>query len=254
MSVNAFFLDSCIIFNKILNEDIIRTDKLIKNIYDKKINCYVNISIVNECDKKINDTFEFLINILKDSLKTEFLENFRLKSRNGNNILTYDDIPLLEQIFIDTFYIPKYHKERGYNRPFLTAIKSFENYIVKFMENELDNEKEVTINTLFDEITKELIKYEIIIRENFEDIETKFYKLTYTNEKAPQELINKLKPEIHYSDGNHLISMLIYSGKNNLNSIFITSDYGILRNKYILERTGKIIVSNPLYAVNYFKK
>lgn len=250
---NAFFLDSCIIFNKILHEDSIRIDKFVDDLLIHNIKCYVNKSILNECDKKINDTFNFIIEILKDSLKSAFLEQFRIRRRDENNILSYRDIQLLEQIFLDTFYIPRDRRRRPYTRPLISAIKSIENYIVIFMEKELNSNKDITLNYLFEEITKELMKYEIIIREKYEDIENEFKNIEYTNELAPLELVDELIHEIHRTDCNHLIAMLIYSGKHNLNSIFITTDYGILCKKEVLERTFKIKTSNPIYAINYIK-
>lgn len=255
MSDIVFFIDSCIIFNRILEEDITRTNKFFNDVTENRIKCYVNESVKNECDIKIDDTFNFLINTLKNALRGSFLEHFRRQRRDENSELSYDDIKLLEQIFINRYYIPRYGgQRRWFRRPLISTVKSVENFVAIFLEKELDNNEVITLLTFFKNITDELMKYEIEVREKYEDIEEEFYDLEYINEPVSPMLFQGLtQHDLHRSDCIHLLAMSIYSTKNSLNSIFVTGDYGILRQKYILKSGYNIMCSNPLYAINYTK-
>jgi len=59
-SMGVCFIDTCIILNKILDEDSYRTNKFFNDVKNTGIDCYITPSVQEECEKKINTTLDYI--------------------------------------------------------------------------------------------------------------------------------------------------------------------------------------------------
>lgn len=240
------FIDTCIILNKILGEDLFRTEKFFNDMREVGIGCYISPSVDKECDEKITTT----LNYIGDSLKIIFQGGLKYyiekQGRDENSIITREDIRLLERVFIECYV-------RGVLR---APARRIEELIITFIESKLKNGEQVSLKELIVQLTTEIFSLSNELKDKYDDLELmhspEILRSIEDADPVQSAQIQLRFKGIGLADAKHLSSMRVFERKNNIKTVFVTSDYGILNNKINLQNTFNITCSNPLYAVHNF--
>jgi len=118
------------------------------------------------------------------------------------------------------------------------------------------NNEEISIRDLRIQLTTEILSLSNELRDRYDNFELiRSPKIQYPSDEADPAISAKIQINIrntHYSDAEHLSSMHVFERNNNIKTVFVTSDYGILNYKINLQNEFAITCSNPLYAVHNF--
>ncbi|MCW4050493.1 MAG: hypothetical protein NWE89_12245 [Candidatus Bathyarchaeota archaeon] len=245
-SIGAFFLDTCILLNRVLGEDTSRTNKLFNDMGNNDALCWLSESVDIECNVTIMKTINFIGDTLRDFFigALEYLLSYQ--DRTMNDKFTNKDIELIEEIFI-TIQDSDVLK---------TPSRNLEEHIIHIAEDKLNKNEDFTFNELIINITTEILTLTNSLQDRYENIflivkpKVAVYRERPDSTKVTQ--INNSHRDIHNPDTVHLASVIKYKEKENKDAIFVTVDNGMLKNRYMLRNRFDIVVSDPLYAIHKF--
>lgn len=242
--LGAFFLDSCILLNRVLEEDVNRTAKLFRDMRNHPVLCYLSESVDTECNIKIMKTIDFIGDTLRDFFKGALKYLLSNANRSLDDVFTSDDINLIEEIFITI-------KDTDVLR---TPARNLEEHIINVAENKLNENDDFTFNDLLISITTEVLRLSNILQDKYENIFLlRTPEVLIYNENPDPHLVTRIYDshrDIHHPDTVHLASVIKYKEEESQNAIFITADNGILRHRNLLKGRFSLIVSDPLYAIH----
>lgn len=95
----CFFLDTSVLLSEILNQNTSRIEKIKKDVRFSAVPCYISDSVVRECKQKIEDTVNFLGNIIRTTIKLGLEESRRDRGVSITSPIASEDIIALEKIF-----------------------------------------------------------------------------------------------------------------------------------------------------------
>lgn len=244
--IGALFLDTCILLNRILGEDINRTKKLFTDMNKKDVLCFLSESVDIECNVKIMNTINFIGATLRDFFIGALQYLLSEKGRNIDDVFEDKDIKLIEDIFItiqDSDVLS-------------TPARNIEEHIIQVTERKIENGEKFSFRELVIGMTTEILRLSNMLQDKYENIfllkkpEVKIY-----SERPDPNIVSRIDDSnkyIHSPDTVHLASVYRYKEKEGQNVVFVTVDNGILRNRNMLHRKFQLIVSDPLYAIHKF--
>jgi len=99
MTNACIFIDACVAFAEILgeNSDIMDTFKL--SIQRKKIPCYISLSAIGECTKKIDFTHIFFEKVFRTFSEGYFKYSRQRQRKSPISPLVKDDFGIFEDLF-----------------------------------------------------------------------------------------------------------------------------------------------------------
>lgn len=97
--VGCFFLDTCIILSDILKENTLRIEKLKKDASFHKIPCYISDSVRQESYEKVQQTLNFLGNVIRQTIKYHLEDSRKKHGIPITDSMTSNDIKSLEDLF-----------------------------------------------------------------------------------------------------------------------------------------------------------
>jgi hypothetical protein len=242
----CFFLDSCVILSKILEENTSRVSKFTKDAQDHHIECYVSDSIVSECSRKINDTVDFLGHVLKGSLEGWFEE---IASKDQSSKLEKSDVRIIESCFKEIYKAGRL--QYGNYVYIKSVVLAIEEWVVHRFEEIVSAGKEPTLGDLLRELAGTVLSKSSVIKRRFEveiELDETFAKKTSI---APDSGIEAdlLHIGLHSPDNHHVACAVANLSKGT--TVFVTFDEGILeRGDEVRQQMGLGCV-NPLYAIHY---
>lgn len=242
--IGAFFLDSCILLNKVLGENPQRTKKLFEDMRNYDIECNLSTSVYGECDAKITSTIDYIGNFFRVVFEGTFGYLLEQQSRTTEDQFQKKDILLVQNIFRDI------RRQRAILN---TPAKSLEEFIVHVAENKIKRGEAFTFKELILGLTLEVMRLTNTLNDRFENLFlVKKPKLNIYTDIPDSELVDQLKENgIHEPDNVHLASSKHYEEKTGNKTVFVTDDNRILKRFYYLQNQLGITTSDPLYAIHH---
>lgn len=243
------FIDSCIIFNKILNEETERINKFFKDMANSDSICYINESVETECLNKVDETFNWFMDLLKIEIFPELINQIRKETRTKEDVLIKSDVNHLENAFLWKYYRPKKQGKSSFKIALKTAIRSIEYEFYSFLEYVIDNNLQIKIEEILPKFAALIDIERNKMLDNFDnfifDPDQNIKMISEPYEELTREEVRSCK--ISEKDSFHIAST-IHFNDNKSKAIFVTEDYGILTNKPMISWKLKLIICNPLYA------
>jgi len=242
--IGTFFLDSCILLNRVLGENPKRTKKLFDDMSDHAIECYLSTSVYGECEAKIISTIDYIGNFFRVVFQGAFGYLLEQQSRTTDDQFQKKDILLVQNIFRDI------GRQEGV---LTTPAKSLEEFIVHVAENKLESGEAFTFKELILGLTLEAMRLTNTLNDRFENLFlVKKPKLNVYSDIPNSDLVDQLKDNgIHEPDNDHLASSKFYEEKTSHKTVFVTDDNGVLKRMYYLQNRMGITTSDPLYAIHH---
>jgi len=246
-SVGCFFLDTCILLSDILKENVARIEKLKKDSFLHNIRCYISDSVVKESYEKIQETCNFLGNIVRDTVKYQ-LEEFR-KRRNIplDSSLTSDDMKALEELF--SCYQDAVRTSKVSLPSPITLI---EEWTISFLGEKLDKGTAINIDQFLLELVKKLLELTSSIENLYDNLVT--FERDFVKKKSvavDAVIINTLQSiGIHKPDDCHIASAFAHKSIAKEKTVFVTLDFGsILDKRELILKQLNLVCCDPLYAL-----
>lgn len=248
-SVGCFFLDTCIILSDILKENTPRIEKLKKNCSFHNIPCYISDSVKKESYEKVQETCNFLGNVVRETIKYSLEE-----SRKRRNIpliapITSEDIKVLEELF--SYY---HNAVRTTKIGLPSPVVLIEEWIITFLGEKLDEGVRININQFLIELLKKLLKLTGSIEDLYDNLVTfqrDFLKVKSVTVDA--STISELQNiGIHDPDCYHIASAISHRTSNKEKTVFVTLDFSsILNKRNLICKQFNIECCDPLYALHH---
>lgn len=242
--LGAFFLDACIILNRVFSEDVNRTKKLFDDMNKKSILCYLSESVDTQCNIKIINTVNYIGDTLRQFLIGALQYLLKQQNRNLDDLFENNDIDIIEEVFI-TIYEDYELK---------ATAKSLEEHIINIIENKIKNGEAFSFSNLIISITMEILRLSNLIQDRYENMFLMIKpKINIYEEKPDSKIvidINENYHNINSPETIHLASVFKYEEKEKNKAVFITVNNEILKSRVSLNKKYKIIVSDPLYAIH----
>jgi len=230
-----------------LKENTSRIEKVKKDVNTYTIPCYICDSVRLECDKKIENTLNFLGTIVRESVKFALEESRRIRRISVDSPITSEDIIALEKLFSSL-----YGAARATQLPLLSPIRIIEEWVVAFLGEKLGQGSSTSISQFLVELIKKLLALTSSIQDPYDELvtfETSFArKITVI---VDQPIVDSLHGMgIHEPDATHIASAVAHQTNNNEKTVFVTLDYdSIIAKQNEIKRVVNIVCSDPLYAI-----
>lgn len=248
-SKRCFFFDSSVIIAEILGEKNRRVTKIKKDASEHFINCFVSESVVSECNNKILGAADFIGQVIKNTIGVNLIQMRNRKNLPLNSTLDKNDIIELERSFKLIYDTTK--RENYLTNP----IRVIEEWAITLLDERILK----GVNLTIDQFILQLVTATLKITGQIENL----YKQLITFEKGfvtkvsvtmdPLLLAEITKSlgvmGIHDPDSKHIASAIFYKEKNDIETVFVTFDYSILKNKDEIINEFRLICSDPLYAI-----
>jgi len=247
--VGCFFLDTTTILSEILKENMPRIDKFKKDVETNGISCYISDSVESECREKIQNTTDFLGNIIRESIKTA-LEESRKKRKILTTVpITHEDIIALEELFSALHGTARQILRET---PLLSPVRIVEEWVVTFLGEKL--QQRVTIDEFLVELVKKLLALTSSLQDSYDELvtyERRFAKKI--NISVDTRITNSLKNiEIHEPDATHIASAFSHQTTSKEKTVFVSLDYAsIIRKQTEIKKQLNIVCCDPLYAIHH---
>lgn len=248
-SVGCFFLDTNVVLSDILKENTPRIEKLKKDSGFHNIPCYISDSVKKESYKKVEETCNFLGEVVRETIKYSLLESRKKRNIPPTDRMTSDDIKALEDLF------SYYHSAVRTTKVGLPSpIAAIEEWTIAFLGDQLDNGVTIDINQFLIELLKNLLALTSSIENLYDDLVTfqrGFLKMKNVTVHAPT--IGALqKIGIHKPDCYHIASAISHQTSSKEKTVFVTLDFATILNKrHLIWRRVDIECCDPLYALHH---
>jgi len=230
-----------VILSEIVGQTIGRITKLKKDIVGQDlVTCFFSDSIKTECDKKMNQTTDFIGKTLKESIETSLLEQ---RKTNPNIPLDYQDILALE----DVFMIWRMSTRGG---PLISPIEAIEEWAITFLGEKVIQSMSIDIHAFLLELTKRTLLLMAKMQDPYDELIT-FERgwLQKTNEVPDPEAIKiMIQIGIHMDDANH-IAVVVNHIRREERAVFVTMDHRILSRREEISAEVGVKCCDPIYAI-----
>lgn len=240
-------MDTSIILSEILKENTLRIGKFKKDVNTYSVPCFICDSVKLECDKKIENTLNFLGTVVRESVKFALEESRRIRRISADSPITSEDIIALEKLFSSL-----HGAARATQLPLMSPIRIIEEWAVAFLGEKLEQEASTSIPQFLVELVKKLLALTSSIQDPYDELvtfETSFArKISIT---VDQPIVDSLdRVGIHEPDATHIASAVVHQANSHENTVFITIDYGsIIAKQDEIKRVVNIVCCDPLYAI-----
>lgn len=251
------YLDSCVILSKLLLENEHRTSHFFTKSEIENVQCVMTNSVYEECDKKITDSFDYVMNMIKGEIISDFINFLKGKGKTIDDKISKDDINDLENIFIYRYYGPKKMGKKEASKPLKSAIMGIEREMIYFFEEALAKEEVMNIKDVIKEMVNIIQLYLINLKDNYDDLEITDNIKLYNDDFDPLDIEdlegirNNKYLRVHKADAIHLATAIKHLEKGDDKIVFVTYDYGLLGVRSKIFLSYGLVCSNPLYALNY---
>lgn len=248
----CFYLDACVILADILQESRYqkRINKLKNDVRKYNITCYVSNSVEEECKTKINNTVDFIDNVLRKTIII-FLEKGPYQQRELDKCkISNEDLHLLNTAFLT---LMKSGKKVG---PLTDPIRAIEEYIVIKIEEEIEKNSQITLLEFIKKITALILKETTRIKSEFQRLiifEGDY--ITRSEQKEDPLITAKLEQsaKIHHDDAVH-ISIVASHKKEKGEAVFLTFDYNSILSKHDeIRKICEVVCCDPIYGLSYLR-
>ena len=248
-SIGCFFLDTNIILSDILKENTPRIEKLKKDSSFHKIPCYASDSVGKESYKKVQQTSNFLGNIVRETIQYSISESRKNRSIPPTEPITSGDVKALEDLF------SAYHDAISITRIGLRSPTSLvEEWAISFLGEKLDQRTTITISEFLTELVKKLLELTSSIEDSYDHLVTFQRGFVKTKNIAlDSRVVSFLKTlDIHETDCDHIASALMYQTRTGEKTVFVTLDFSsILDKRHEIAKQLGIECCDPLYALHH---
>lgn len=247
----CFFIDTSVVLAEILRESTPRLEKFKKDVNFHKVPCYVTDSVRRECDSKIENTLNFLGNIIRESVAVS-LETSRQKRKVPmESLMTPEDIVALEELFSSLYSVTKA------TLPLASPIRIVEEWAVSFLGERLEQGIEISVSQFLIELVKKLLSLTASIQDPYDELVT--FEKSFAqriNIVVDSRIIDPLRSlGVHEPDATHIACAICHSMASRQKTVFVTLDYGsILSKKDDIKNALKQICCDPLYAIYYLTR
>jgi len=247
----CFYLDSCIVLSEILGRNKARMDKLRNDVENYNIDCYIPQSVIDECEKKIKDTIDFLGNILRNVIVV-YLEGVRTKERDLSSTKpSNEDLHILEKAFLTISQTIRQFDL--ITDPF----QAVEEWVVEKLDKEIANPTEISLNDFIRRLTAIILREINKLKSDFERlVELEADYISKSNLAPDPKIVNDLvNIGIHKPDADHISTIESHRKNRGTYAVFLTFDYRtIILNRFRIERVSAIICCDPIYGLSYLRK
>lgn len=232
-----------------MQENTSRIEKLRRDCDFHHIPCYISDSVKEESYKKVQQTLDFLGNIVRETMKYSLEESRNKNSIPITNPMNSNDIKALEDLF------SMYHSAVRTTRVGLPSpIGLVEEWTISFLGQELDQHVSITIPDFLRELVKKLLVLTSSIEDLYDDLVT--FERRYVKTRTVtlnSRIVGKVQSiGIHGPDCDHIASVLIDETKLGIKAVFITLDFtSILRKRHVISRRLGIECCGPLYGLHH---
>lgn len=251
----CFYLDACVVFSELLNENVARMNKFRKDVKDFQIPCYISQTVVSECEKKIKKTIEFLGNVLSNAI-IGYLE--KIGTINERDLATTPvsnaDLHIIRNAFLEI------NKNVRMFDLLTDPFQAVEEWIVDNFEIELKKPNQTMVINLLTQMTKVILKEINNLESSFEtlvQLETS-YILQSDEDTNPLVSANLVNNNIHQPDADH-ISVITNHQKNKVEkAIFLTFDYKTILVNWVRIQQGNHVLRSinccdPIYGLSFLR-
>lgn len=248
-SIGCFFLDTCVILSDILNENTPRIEKLKKDSSFHNIPCYVSDSVGQECYKKVQQTSNFLGNIVRETIQYSISESRKERGISSTDPITSSDVKALEDLFA-AYHAAIRTTKIGLSSP----LALIEEWAISFLGEKLDQRATITISQFLIELIKKLLELTSSIEDLYDHLVT-FQRgfIKTTNITLDSRVVSSVKTlNIHEPDCDHIASALMYQTGKRGRTVFVTLDFSsILDKRHEIAKHLGIECCDPLYALHH---
>lgn len=214
-----------------------------------RIPCYVSDSVQTESYKKIQQTSNFLGNVVRETIQDCMSESRKERGIPPTDPITSDDVKALEDLFSayqDAIRITRIG--------LLGPVSLIEEWTISFLGEKLDQRVAITINQFMIKLVKKLLKLTSSIEDLYDDLIT-FQKGFVKTKKITLDsrIIFSVKTlGIHKPDCDHIASALIHQINTGEKTVFATLDFSsILDKRHEIVKQLSIECCDPLYALHH---
>lgn len=245
----CFYLDSCVILAEILMEYQSRMDKFRKDVLSYAIPCYVSASVQKECEEKLEKNTNFVGDTFK-KMTEAYLEGIKAQRKSLSSPPTYEDIRILEDMFILLYQ----------NLKPLDILQSplqvIEEWVVQFLEREISRPTALSLQVFINRMIGLYLMKMTNIATAYEQLvvyEQKYVKRsTATPEK--NDIDSLAGVGIHSPDADHIASAAKHKKDTGKETAFLTFDYkSIIQMKYEVQKLIEITCCDPIYGINHLR-
>lgn len=246
-SVGCFFLDTCIILSDILKEDTPRIEKLKKDSSFHKIPCYISISVKKESYEKVQETLNFLGNVVRETIKYQLEESRKKRNITLETSMNSDDIKALEDLF-SSYQNAMRTSKIGLASP----IALIEEWIISFLGEKMAKGVTIDVNQFLLELVKKLLELTSLIEDLYDELVTFQKSFVQTKDISVDAVIIKTLQSIgiHKPDDYHIASAFSHQTVTKEKTVFVTLDFNsILSKRDLILKQINLVCCDPLYAL-----
>lgn len=233
------FFDANIILGEVLGQFRTKIEKLKRDVREKGIACFASSSVIEECDKRITGTVNFIGQYIIEFLKLWFEEKGLPPSTQISNI----DIRDLEN------FLNFYGRRNLLNDP----ITEIESWMVNELEKLRKEQPSLDINTFIVKMTAEVLKAASSVQLRYSSLKTTGTFITIKTIIPDNRIVDELKnmAGLHDDDAEHIASVSSYQLSNMSTSVFVTLDRRtVLFYKDAIFKIAKANCCDPIYAIH----
>jgi len=248
-STGCFFLDTNIIVSEILQEHNPRIEKLKHDSELHEIPCYISDSVKEETYDKIEETCNFLGNIVREAIKYSLEESRNQRRVSLDSPMTSEDLKALEETF------SLLHGSARATRVSLESpIALVEEWAITFLGEKLGKGESINVAQFLIELSKKVLATTSSIEDPYDEIVEFERSFVKTKVIVPDSsIINALDSiGIHEPDNVHIASAFFHQTKIGEKTVFCTLDYSSILSKRDLmwnQLNIRIECRDPLYAL-----
>lgn len=248
-SIGCFFLDSCIILSDILSQSTSRIEKLKKDSAFHKIPCYFSDSVEQETHRKVEETSDFLGNIVRETIQYHLEEPRNRRKIPLSDPMNSNDAKDLEDLF--SWYNSAIRRNKlGLPSP----VGLIEEWAISYLSDKLDKKVAVTIDVFLRELVANLLKLTSNIEDSYDDLIT-FQKgfVRKKNVTLNPQITPALKAlGIHAADSDHIAAAIANQTTTTDKTVFVTLDFAtILERRHLINKQFGLECCDPLYALHH---
>lgn len=229
------------IISEILGQTVGRINKLKKDVADQDlVACFFSDSIKTECDRKMNQTIDFIGETLKESIETCLLQRRRTDPKIP---LDCRDILDLE----DVFMIWRMSARGG---PLISPVEAIEEWAITFLGEKVIQPSSFDTHSFLLELTKRTLLLTAKMQGPYDELITFEKDWLQKNKEVPDpeaiEILSQMG--IHMDDANH-IAVAVNRIRSGERAVFVTMDHRILSRRDEIFAGVKIKCCDPIYAI-----
>lgn len=230
-----------------MRENTARIDKFKHDVNVHVIPCYISNSVEEECDKKVEDTLNFLGTIVRDTVRIQLEESRGKRGISPESPITSEDVIALEELFLAFHYAARTTKTA-----LPSPIQTIEEWIITFLGEKLEQGVSIDISQFRRDLIKRLLALTSSIEDPYNELVT--FERSYAkkiNVTVDVPIVNSLhRIGVHEPDSTHIAGAINHSTNTQQKTVFVTLDYSsVISKQDKIKRLLNIVCCDPLYAI-----